>query len=166
MVSWLKRLFCRQPDFVIGSENSPYLRRWWLLPRNPVFNVYLHHFCRSDDDRALHDHPWPSLSIVLSGGYYDITPGIDNTQQRRWCGPGSIIVRRPSSAHRVELARLKLLLASGFSYWSVSQELPAWTLFITGPRVRDWGFLCPRGWVHWQDFTSGVDGSRIGKGCD
>ena len=48
----------RAPDFVIGGSDNPYLLRWFLIPRNPVFNVYLHKFMRSDDDRALHTHPW------------------------------------------------------------------------------------------------------------
>lgn len=47
----------RPPDVVIGGDASPYMRRWWVIPRNRRFNVYLHHFLRSDDDRALHDHP-------------------------------------------------------------------------------------------------------------
>jgi hypothetical protein len=50
----------RDPDFIIG--NPPYMLRWWLLPRNPTFNVYYHRILRDDDDRALHDHPWPSFS--------------------------------------------------------------------------------------------------------
>ena len=26
--------------------------------RNKIFNIYLHQIIRSDDDRALHDHPY------------------------------------------------------------------------------------------------------------
>ena len=40
-------------DLVVGGDADPYLRRWWLIPRNRIFNVYLHHFMRSDDDRVL-----------------------------------------------------------------------------------------------------------------
>ena len=41
-----------------------------------------------------------------------------------------------------------------------------WTLFVTGPRVREWGFLCPQGWRHWREFTKpGAPGER-GKGCE
>ena len=42
---------------------------------------------------------------------------------------------------------------------------PVWTLFITGPRLRSWGFYCPQGWRHWEDFTS-PDGRNVGRGCD
>ena len=70
LAAWLAtRLIApaRKPDFIVGDPANPYLRRWWLLPRNPVFGIYLHQFMRSDDDRALHDHPWPSLSLTLRG---------------------------------------------------------------------------------------------------
>ena len=49
------------------------MRRWWVIPRNKWFNVYLHHFLRSDDDRALHDQPWWNLSILLDGEYTEHT---------------------------------------------------------------------------------------------
>ena len=54
----IARITRRPADFVIGGAERPYLRRWWVIPRNRLFNVYLHQFLRSDDDRALHDHPW------------------------------------------------------------------------------------------------------------
>jgi len=34
----------RKPDFVIGRAGAPYLERWWVIPRNRWFNIYLHHF--------------------------------------------------------------------------------------------------------------------------
>jgi hypothetical protein len=46
------------------------MRRWWVIPRNKFFNIYLHHFLHSDDDRALHDHPWWNVSILLRSGSY------------------------------------------------------------------------------------------------
>src|SRR3546814_8204117 len=42
----------RKPDITIGGEDNPYLRRWYIIPRNRWFNVYLHEFLRDDDDRA------------------------------------------------------------------------------------------------------------------
>lgn len=54
----------RAPDVVIGEADSPYLLRWHPIPRNPIFNVYLHQFLRDDDDRALHDHPWVNVSLL------------------------------------------------------------------------------------------------------
>jgi len=61
----------RPPDFVIGPSEMPYLRRWWIIPRNRFFNIYLHQFLHSDDDRALHDHMYINLSILLRGRYIE-----------------------------------------------------------------------------------------------
>ena len=134
-------------------ENPRQLERWWLIPRNRWFNIYLHHFLRSDDDRALHDHMYVNVSILLSGSYFEHLA--DGTVEMRmpwrpwyfW----RLVPRLPKTAHRIELI----------------DNSPVWTLFITGPRVREWGFHCPKGWVPWHIFTSGdKTGSTIGKGCE
>ena len=52
--AWLRKLITGVPHMVIGGAEDPYLLRWYLIPRNPFVNVYLHKFLRSDDDRALH----------------------------------------------------------------------------------------------------------------
>lgn len=134
----------RQPDLVIGGRIRPYLIRWYAIPRNPLFNVYIHCIRRDDDDRALHDHPWVNCSIVLKGGYYEVTPG-----GRFWRAAGSVTFRRATAAHRLELY----------------QRTECWSLFITGPRLRRWGFHCPKGWVDFKDFTDPNDPGSIGPGC-
>lgn len=144
----------RPPDFVIGDPDKPYLRRWWVIPRNKWFNIYLHHFLASDDDRALHDHPWVNVSILLRGSYIEHTP-----KKAKLRIPFCPVVRGPRAAHRVAL------LQGGDGC-----EQPVWSLFITGPVVRQWGFHCPQGWRHWKDFVapgtgSGTGGSQRGKGC-
>ena len=136
------------PNVVIGGRENPYLRRWWVIPRNRFFNVYLHQFCRSDDDRALHDHPWWNVSVLLLGRYVEhtISDGGINVRTERKAGDWKF--RRANAAHRIELI-----------------DGPCWTLFITGPRIREWGFHCPNGWRHWRVFTSGPNGETIGRGC-
>lgn len=137
----------RPPDFNIGPG---YLLRWWLVPRNRWLNVYLHQFRRSDDDRALHDHPWASCSIILSGLYLEHLPG----GIRKWRRAGHVVFRRATQAHRIELP----VVDGGITY--------TWTLFITGPKVREWGFHCPQGWIGWRRFTNPTDSARTGRGCD
>ncbi len=154
IVRSIRRFFHRPPDFVIGGADSPYMRRWWVIPRNRFFNIYLHNIVRDDDDRALHDHPWWNLSIVLRGGYWEYVP-ISPLEPAgatigSWRGVGSFVLRRPTAAHR-------LALMTGASCWS---------LFITGPNVRTWGFHCPKGWVPWQQFCAPGDSSQIGRGCE
>lgn len=151
-----RRIAARNPDFVIGDDDRPYLRRWHVIPRNPLCNVYLHHFLRSDDDRALHDHPWASMSILLDGCYLEHTIDAGGIHRRRLLRPGDVRIRLSGRfAHRVEMVPRD----DGITPY-------AWSLFITGPRYRQWGFHCPDvGWVHWQDFTSPGRPGEIGPGC-
>lgn len=146
----------RPPSFTIGPKSSPQLERWWLIPRNRLFNVYLHRFNRSDEDRALHDHPWLSLGWVLGpGGYSEILKAtapimLKGAHTRRWCRAGSWTWRLPTTAHRVVLPNSE----------------PVYTLFLTGPVVREWGFHCPNGWRHWKEFLSVYPGGNsTGRGC-
>lgn len=133
------------------EQHLGYLLRWWLIPRNRWFNVYVHLFLRSDDDRALHDHPWPSMSILLRNAYTEHTIAAGGIHRREVLAAGQVRLRPSGSfAHRVEL-----------------HDGPCWTLFITGPRYRAWGFHCPdRGWVPWEKFCAIDDRGNIGKGCD
>lgn len=138
-----------RPDFVIG-EDEVYLERWHIFPRNPLCNIYLHRFHRSDDDRALHDHPWISCSLIVLGSYIEhriAAGGIYHCDKRR---TGDLVFRSARSAHRIEIPK---------------NEGTVWTVFFTGPRVRAWGFHCPQGWRHWRDFTDPKDPGRRGPGC-
>lgn len=144
LVAWGAAQQARAPDFVIGDPLNPYLRRWWIIPRNRLQNVYLHEILRSDDDRALHDHPWENCSIILSGSYVEVTP-----QGRFERHVGDVVRRTAETAHRLEVAAGE----------------PVLTLFFTGAIVREWGFHCPDRWVHWRDFTGGENGEVIGRGC-
>jgi hypothetical protein len=142
MQAWAEgQMASRPPDFVIGAD---YLRRWWVLPRNPFSNVYLHDIRKSDDDRAFHDHPWPNTSFLIVGSY------IEHTPEGRFTRKAGDVVHRPAHAlHRLE----------------VIPGERAISLFSTGPKEREWGFACPQGWVHWKDFTSEGDSSQTGRGC-
>lgn len=64
-------------DGIDGGPKREYLWRWHMIPRNRWFNIYLHKFAHGDDDRALHDHPWASASLILDGRY------IEHTSE--WC---------------------------------------------------------------------------------
>ena len=61
----------RRADEVIGED---YMRRWHLRRSTSRNNLYLHRYDGSDDDRALHDHPWRSISILLWGRISEVTP--------------------------------------------------------------------------------------------
>lgn len=151
----------RPPDFVVERDGIAYLNRWWIWRRNRWLNCYLHQFIADDVDPVLHDHPWWSVSIVLKGGYYEITTGPDGTQERRYYGPGSRRLRSAKFSHRIELPRVKRVDGEK----TVEVLEPCWTLFLTGPRIRDWGFHCPNGWKSWQDYCEPGNPGRVGKGC-
>lgn len=150
-MSWWRDIADRRfPDFEIGEPGNIYLRRWWLIPRNRFFNIYLHQFLRDDDDRALHDHPWVNASFLLEGRYIEHTIAAGGVNRQEVCRVGDFRLRRSRTAHRIELIGGQ----------------PCWSLFITGPRIREWGFHCQNGWVHWREFTAPGHEGRIGKGCD
>lgn len=133
------------PDFHIGPDDDHQLQRWFVLPRNPFNNVYLHRFLRSDDDRAKHDHPWDNRSWILIGECHEHLQDGSIAHRRE----GDVVERRAIEAHRIELI-------GG----------PCTTLFFTGPIIRSWGFYCPRGWVPWREFvTVEARGNRRGQGC-
>jgi len=93
----------REPDRIIGGEEDAYMKRWFVIPRNRIFNIYLHRFLRSDDDRALHDHPWVNMSILLEGEYTEHTIKAGGINDRVIRKSGAFKVRGPRSAHRIEL---------------------------------------------------------------
>ncbi|AEK09993.1 cysteine dioxygenase [Mycobacterium phage Rey] len=135
----------REPDLVLTRDDGQvYLNRWHVIPRNRFLNVYLHQFLGSDDDRALHDHPWWFASLILKGGYWEHR----KTGWATWRAPGSFAIRRPKTAHRVELD-VDTVYSFEHDTWL---EKPAWTLIFTGPKIRSWGFHCPQGWTHWRVF--------------
>ena len=118
----------RAPDFQVGR----YLKRWWVIPRNRFFNVYLHEFSASDP-ADLHDHPWVNCSIILKGSY--IEHFHDRTSRLR--NRGHVVFRGATTLHRLELVTRTVT-----------------TLFITGPVVRRWGFLTRAGWVHHESYPA------------
>lgn len=165
LIAWARR---RSPDFVIGGAERPYLCRWWLLPRNPVFNVYVHLFLRSDDDRALHDHPWAfNASWLLEGEYIEHTIPAGGVNVRTHRRAGAFKFRWGPAPHRVELIAPVLHRTARGDPIVLGGPKPCWTLFITGPRVRQWGFHCQdHGWIHWQRFTATDDKGDVGRGCE
>ena len=112
---------------IAAEDGNPKIYRHYLFGTGKTFGVFLHHFVGSDAATEFHDHPWSwSVSLVLRGGYIEERRRRDDsTAKRRWLGPGRFNLILPGMFHRVEL----------------HDRRPAWTLFIHGPKVRNWGFL-------------------------
>lgn len=141
----------RPADFVIGDPDNPYLLRWWWLPRNKIFNIYVHVFLRDDDDRALHDHPWASLSLLCRGTLLEVYQDPNRLyESTKHITVGNWTYRSAKFAHRLVVPK---------------QAYSPVTIFITGPRIREWGFHCKNGWKHWKDFCGIGNKGTIGAGC-
>ena len=143
------------------AKNKPYahigdyMERYWIVPyadpqagdgcglvskwRRPfartlqeiAIAIRVHCIKRSDSDRAVHDHPWWFLTIILFGRYIEVRPMYDRSgmylgMQHTEYGPGSVLFRRAGDLHR-------LVLPNNGGH--------VWTLFITGPKQQRWGFV-------------------------
>lgn len=170
-LQWLARRATPYYD-IHGADGTLYMRRWWLLPRwclrfDPVrgypmpkawmpFSVRLHHIVEPDPDRHLHDHPFNFRSVVLAGWYveqclFDQMVGrkvrlvdgvIDDSDDALGIiyTPAGITYRSPAGRwHRI----------------NTISDGGAWSLFVMGRRVQDWGFLVDGRKVPWRDYLDG-----------
>lgn len=145
MSSWFEQYAASRPhDFAVGPAGNPYMLRWFITPRGDEGGIYLHRFLHDDEDRAFHDHPWDSISLMLSGEIRELRPDAEPALYR----PGDVIVRKAPYPHRLQVIE------------------PGYTLFIMGPRIREWGFLCAQGWRHWTRFVDQVSPGEISAGCE
>lgn len=102
----------------LGHPDRPYMKRWVVDCR--WFSLRLHHWFCGDDPRHFHDHPWWFLTLVLWGSYTDINP-----HGKEYLSVGSIRFRPALHKHTVSTTG-------------------CWTLLLTGPQKREWGFWVPR----------------------
>lgn len=100
----------------LGLPSCPYVIRWRI--ETPIGSVRLHHWLAPDDDRAPHDHPWAFTTFVLKGGYTDHSPAGDEH------------LRAPAVRHR----------AATHQHTVFPDEGGCWTVIVTGPKIRKWGF--------------------------
>ena len=142
---------------VVNCDRQPYLTRWYVFRSAPVA-IFIHRFHRSDEDRALHDHPWSFITFILWRGYVEHTDRpcslcvggagynvffparcpfcggteIERSLDRKY--PGMICWRPAEWRHRVELVGGR----------------PAWTLVVRFRERRIWGFWERTGFIAWN----------------
>jgi quercetin dioxygenase-like cupin family protein len=144
-----------------------YMNRYWLVPyvdkpaeftdatfsenvgavtwRRPIAKllqkagiaIRVHEILRSDDDRALHNHPWGYVTIILEEGYYEITEDHYGERSERML-PGRVLFRKAGDSHRLVL----------------TEGTVARTLFITGRWQHGWGFFVDGQFVPWRDYLN------------
>ena len=110
---WL-RLKWSEP---LGFPEKPYAKRW--VAEFGRFSVRLHHWFSSDDERAPHDHSWWFWTAILAGRYID-----HSDEGSEVMFPGKVRFRPADHRHWVEIPSGK----------------KCWTLLVTGPFVRPFGF--------------------------
>lgn len=166
VADWLIQRAQRTPYIHLDG----YMNRWWLVPYNKWgFAARIHQILRSDTDRHYHDHPWAYISIVLRGGYWELTPRLRETawgldivgERRRWRGPGSVAFRSAKSWHKLQLPTWTRLNNTGCEI----ENVPCWTLFITFPKTQSWGFLVEGTKVLWRDYLGdkAIDTNYFGE---
>lgn len=153
---------------IVDCEKQPYLHRWYIF-RTKHCSLFVHKFVRSDEDRALHDHPWAFLVIPIWRGYWEhsINPnfealipkakllaegyGMATTHIRRVWPIIDTRFRPATYRHRVQLLRKsKLASVIDGQKWYESNPAPAWSLFFHFTKKRDWGFWPKEGFIVWN----------------
>jgi len=161
MANWIVRKAKEAPYEHLGN----YMKRWWFIV-TPWFKARVHEILRSDREFHLHSHPWSFISIILKGGYWELTPvyikradGWEYYQKaptrrsekvvlqekgekeifwKTWYGPGSVLYRKAGTFHKVILPEGEITT----------------TLFFTGKQKIDWGFLRDGAFVFWREYLN------------
>lgn len=143
--------FAAEKYVITRPDSGPYLTRWTMVGKRFTgdgFAVFLHRFHRSDNE-VPHCHPWPFVSVILAGGYWEDVPADPKVPggplRRRWYAPGRVLKRSAKWVHRVVLPPGR----------------EAWTLVIRGRKERSWGFYCPGGFMPWRVFQAGLDAGNL-----
>jgi hypothetical protein len=111
------------------NPGCEYLRRYYLIggPNHRRWCICIHKIMRSDRDHC-HDHPFAFVSLILAGKYFEELPSGGEYRTA-----GSLRVRGARSLHRL-----------------VALTRSVWTLFMMGPRTRNWGFRVDGKWIPHQ----------------
>ena len=67
-----------------------------------------------------------------------ITDALEIGEIAKWRAPGHFRFCSATSYHRIEL----------------DPDVECWTLFIPGPKQRDWGFLVRNKWIQWEQYLA------------
>jgi len=118
---------------IVNCDHDLYLIRWFVI-RTERFAVFIHKFVRSDEDRALHDHPWDFIVVPVWRGYIEHSELLSYPMHRRVYPVLGSRARAATYRHRVELIDGK----------------PSWSLFFRFKRIREWGFWLPEGFIKWN----------------
>ena len=174
---WLIERAQRTPYQHITSADggSVYMGRWWLFNPYPspyggqpqdrymawLPSIRVHHICRADQDRDLHDHPWNARTIILRGWYTEERPWQALTDREIMGADGVGLTNSDRAVfHRVPGYTGRLLFGQYHRISKVSDG-GVWTVFITGKKRGTWGFMVNGKKVPWRTYL-GLDEQKGG----
>lgn len=130
----LLRFAPRLSAVVIDGEL--YMERWHLVPgnwfRKHIFDLRVHHILLPDAGRHVHDHPFDFATLTMKGAYVEMMQDGRLLTHRR----GTLRFRQADVAHTIPV---------------VTND-GVWTLVLTGPFRRQWGFYVDGVWTHHSDY--------------
>jgi hypothetical protein len=100
----------------LGNKDDPYLYRWTILFFN--FSIRIHHWIKSDDTRAFHDHSCNFISFLIKGEYQNVTPSYSKTIKAPF-----IWFSKAENIHHL-----------------IIDKKGAWTILFCGRPYRKWKF--------------------------
>lgn len=148
---YVDRLIPSQTIHENGPKSPVLIQRYNILTL-PFISIRAHEIVRSDNIRDLHDHPWWNATLVLEGGYYEVTRH-DPTEDggyiigdMRRLHEGDFYLRPAEARHRIVLDGQPVHRGSVGMIDIVDYvDVPCLTLFIHGPVTRLWGYWSPEG---------------------
>lgn len=131
----LERAFVTE---IIGQPECPAMLRWTLADTK-LGKVMIHYFPPEVIDRDPHDHPWSFVTLVLRGEYRDES-WFNPSFEARQASPFHIPPEGIKLTERLRAGAIRFRPADHLHIVE-TDEKGCWTLVISGPLSRDWGFV-------------------------
>lgn len=135
----------------------------WTLAKPFGCKIMLHHFLPNGDDPEPHDHPFDFVTLVLAGAYVDektIKPAPGHWCRR--CGeaipdPDCLECRGTGVTQPVlcfeSMTRGKVRFRRAeHMHRTLIRSDGCWTIIVTGPKRREWGFIWRGVWMPMQKY--------------
>jgi len=132
----MRQIAARLQTRLIPRDDQPYLYRHYLEGSDTDETAFLlHKFVASDAEGEVHSHPWEwSISFILSGRYLEYRPAKSAFGK----APDTIVLSKPLERILVP-GDFNVILGNDF-HRVVLLTQDVWTLFLHGPRTKDWAF--------------------------
>lgn len=145
----------------LNEIEEPTMVRNVLLPKNNFNNHFLHRYTKGDFGvPALHDHPWWSISFLLYGELEEIVYDCGQLELDAFRSCSELAIKdtgiyglvddpleRPDwKTKTIPVPRI-LIRPPGYVHSLQLKSEKAATYFITGKRIRNWGFYTKWGWI-------------------